>query len=1120
MLEKPLDLKQEALSERFWYKDCVIYELHVRAFCDSNDDGIGDFRGLIQKLDYLSDLGVNAIWLLPFYPSPQRDDGYDIAKYDAINEMYGNLDDFQDFLREAHRRNLKVITELVLNHTSDQHEWFQRSRKSPPDSPWRNFYVWSDNPQKYRGTRIIFKDFELSNWTWDPVAKSYYWHRFYSHQPDLNFDNPEVRQKLFDVVDFWFSLGVDGLRLDAVPYLFEREGTSCENLPETHDFLKSLRQYIDQRYSNRMVLAEANQWPEDAVTYFGEGDECHMCFHFPLMPRLFMAVRLEDRFSIVDILQQTPNIPDLCQWATFLRNHDELTLEMVTDEERDYMYNTYAQDPHAKINLGIRHRMAPLLQNDRRQVELLNGILFSLPGTPVIYYGDEIGMGDNIYLGDRNGVRTPFQWTPDRNAGFSKADPQRLYLPIIISSEYHYETVNVENQQKNPNSLLWWMKRLISSRREFICLSRGDLEFLYPENTKVLAYTRKYEDETILVVANLSRRAQYVELNLEEYTGRIPVEVFGRMEFPPIGSLPYLITLGPFDFYWFYLKSKEHMEPRRPIMHRYAAIIRKGSNPYQEILQPQLKSVFETDLADYLPRMRWFAGKSKDIEAIKLSDVTPLDKDQKLSSYAFAIATIEYRDGSSDQYLLTLGYTEGDSARHIQEESPEVIITTVSHEDDNQDAIYYDATIQSDFYTQILDIFIHRRAFTAVREQKLHIDYYNKKRFDDIKEAPTPSYRSFEQSNSGVIYDDMFFLKLYRRIEKGVNPEVEMTGFLSKHEFSRTPQVNASLALTLGRKDYTLGMIQDFVRNEKDAWNFTGDLLRRQCEDLLTHKSSELPTQPQFVPLDQRLERDVPELIQAYSSYYLEQLQKMAIAVAKMHQCLGQEDIRNDFSPEDFTPFYQRSMFQSLRNWTERVFKVLKDTRGKMDEPTREIADDVLERKTQVYRLFEPLKKLVIDAQRIRCHGDLHLGQILFTGTDFIILDFEGEPARSIGERKIKRSPLRDVAGMMRSFDYAALYCWKHLNRSEDQEKLAPYLEEWSHWMQSEFLKTYRQALSMSPLIPRDNTGFLLLTKCLLVEKVLYEIIYEANNRPDWLAIPLNGLLEIIASKEAEMGRL
>src|SRR5262245_1547080 len=545
-----------------WYKDAIIYEAHVRAFHDSDGDGFGDFRGLTRKLDYLEDLGVTAVWLLPFYPSPLRDDGYDIADYTSIHPQYGKLDDFKEFLAEAHRRGIRVITELVINHTSDQHPWFQRARLAPKGSPERDFYVWSDTADRYADARIIFKDFEPSNWSWDPVAKQYYWHRFYHHQPDLNYDNTAVWDAIFPLVDFWFGMGVDGVRLDAVPYLYEREGTNCENLPETHAFLKALRAHVDERFPGRMFLAEANQWPEEAVAYFGDADECHMAFHFPVMPRLFMALHQEDRFPILDILDQTPLIPDGCQWCLFLRNHDELTLEMVTDEERDYMYRAYAQDRTARINLGIRHRLAPLLKNDRRRIELMNGLLFSLPGTPVVYYGDEIGMGDNIYLGDRNGVRTPMQWSADRNAGFSRANPQRLYLPIIIDPEYHYEAINVEAQQGNASSLLWWMKRLIALRQQFQAFGRGTIEFLRPDNPRILAFVRRYGEERILVVANLSRFVQYVQLDLSEFKGMVPQELFGRTPFPPIGELPYLLTLGPHSFYWFALTAAA---PRRGV---------------------------------------------------------------------------------------------------------------------------------------------------------------------------------------------------------------------------------------------------------------------------------------------------------------------------------------------------------------------------------------------------------------------------------------------------------------------------------------------------------------------------------------------------------------------------
>jgi len=534
-----------------WYKDAIIYEVPVKSFSDANGDGVGDFLGLSEKLDYLQELGVTCIWLLPFFPSPLKDDGYDIADYRNIHASYGTLEDLKAFLTAAHARRLQVVIELVLNHTSDQHPWFQRARLAPPNSPERDYYVWSDTDQKYTAARTIFVDTERSNWAWDPVAKAYYWHRFFQHQPDLNYDNPAVVKEMLEVLDFWLELGVDGFRLDAVPYLVEREGTNCENLPETHAIIKAVRQHIENTATSRMLLAEANQWPADVRAYFGNGDECHMAYHFPLMPRIFMALHLEDRQPIVEIMEQTPTIPDDCQWALFLRNHDELTLEMVTDDERDYMYLAYSADPQARLNVGIRRRLAPLVGNDRRRIELLIGLLFSFPGTPVIYYGDEIGMGDNLYLGDRNGVRTPMQWTGDRNGGFSRADPARLYSPIIMDPVYGYQAVSVEAQESDTASLLHWMRNMIRLRKQFKVFGRGTMEFLQPTNQKVLAYIRRYRDDVILCAVNLSRAVQPVELDLSAFAGLVPVEMLGYTEFPPIGTASYFLTLGPYGFYWF-----------------------------------------------------------------------------------------------------------------------------------------------------------------------------------------------------------------------------------------------------------------------------------------------------------------------------------------------------------------------------------------------------------------------------------------------------------------------------------------------------------------------------------------------------------------------------------------
>ena len=540
-------------EDLLWYKDAIIYQVHVRTFYDSNGDGIGDFQGLEQKLDYLQELGISAIWLMPFFPSPLRDDGYDIADYYSVHSSYGTLDDFRKFLKAAHDRGIRVIIEMVLNHTSEQHPWFQESRSSQ-DNPRRDWYVWSDTDTRYKGARIIFLDTEMSNWAWDPISKSYYWHRFFSHQPDLNYDNPAVRQEMWNVMKFWLEMGVDAFRLDAVPYLVEREGTSCENLPETHEILKDLRRKLDKEFPGRMLLAEANQWPADLRPYFGDGDEFHMAFHFPLMPRMFMGVKLEDRKPITEILQQTPEIPPSCQWCLFLRNHDELTLEMVKDLERDYMYDAYAQNKTMRINLGIRRRLAPLLDNDRRRIELMNGILMSLPGTPIVYYGDEIGMGDNINLGDRNGVRTPMQWSGGWNGGFSGADPESLYAPLILNPVYGYQAVNVLSQRRSEHSLLSWMRRIIAVRRSTGVFGKGSIEFLYPANHRVLAYVRQVGKETVLAVNNLSSAAQAVELDLRKYKGNILIEMFGKNIFPRVGELPYLLTMGPYQFYWFRLR--------------------------------------------------------------------------------------------------------------------------------------------------------------------------------------------------------------------------------------------------------------------------------------------------------------------------------------------------------------------------------------------------------------------------------------------------------------------------------------------------------------------------------------------------------------------------------------
>src|SRR5487761_712003 len=694
---EPRRLSRDAL----WYKDAVIYEVHVRAFFDSNDDGIGDFAGLTRKLDYIQDLGVTTIWLLPFYPSPGRDDGYDIADYHNIHPQYGTRREFRTFVREAHRRGLRVITELVINHTSDAHPWFQAARRAEAGSPKRNFYVWSDTPDRYAGTRIIFRDTESSNWSWDPLANAYYWHRFFGHQPDLNFDNPHVVRAVTRIMEFWLAHGVDGFRLDAIPYLVEREGTNNENLRETHDIVKRIRQVISAKHPDRMLLAEANQWPEDVRDYFGDGDECHMAYHFPLMPRMYMAIAQEDRHPIVEIMDQTPDIPDACQWAVFLRNHAELTLEMVTSRERDYMYQAYAADTRSRLNLGIRRRLAPLMENDPERIKLMNSLLLSMPGSPIIYYGDEIGMGDNFYLGDRNGVRTPMQWSPDRNAGFSRADPQKLYLPVIIDPEYRYEAVNVENQLRNPSSFLWWTKRLLAIvRKHFRAFGRGEMEFLYPENNKILAFIRKYKEERLLVAMNLSRNPQFAGLDLPNYDGMIPQELFGATRFPTVTKASYMLTFAPYGYYIFNLiDSKQedgsnkgargHSTQRVPVRIH----VHQGLNDIFEERWGKEKLESEI-LPPFIKSQRWFRNKASEIEQVSVRSVIRLSNSEG-SEHRILLVTVSSKGVFPENYFIPIAFSSGEKAQQIISANPEAVISKVSI--GSKEGIIYDGIYDENF---------------------------------------------------------------------------------------------------------------------------------------------------------------------------------------------------------------------------------------------------------------------------------------------------------------------------------------------------------------------------------------------------------------------------------------
>ncbi len=1101
-----------------WYKDAIFYEVRVRSFFDSDGDGVGDFPGLTAKLDYLEDLGVSTLWLLPFYPSPLRDDGYDIADYLDVHPDYGSIGDFKTFLREAHRRGLRVVTELVINHTSDAHPWFQRARHAPPGSRERDYYVWSESAERYAETRIIFKDFEPSNWTWDPVARAHYWHRFYAHQPDLNFDSPDVRRAVLRVVDFWLGMGVDGLRLDAVPYLFEREGTSCENLPETHAYLRELRAHVDRRFPNRMLLAEANQWPEDAVAYLGAGDECHMAFHFPIMPRMYLAVRTEDRFPLIDILAQTPIIPESCQWALFLRNHDELTLEMVTDEERDFMYRAYAHEARMRINLGIRRRLAPIFGNNRRAIELLNGLLFSLPGTPVIYYGDEIGMGDNIYLGDRNGVRTPMQWSADRNAGFSRANPQRLVLPPITDHEYHYEAVNVESQQSNRHSLLWWMKRLITLRKRHIAFGRGSIEVLSADNPKCLAFIRCHGAEQILVVANLSRFVQLVRVALPGRRGLTPIELFGRTPFPEIGEQPYLFTLGPHGFYWFALEASRAAllasgggsamkgelvagpeERRAPVLELSA----------REAVGGRGRAALQGALSAFLRRSRWFGGKARRLKSAELTAAVPLSE---RGEAWLGLVRVEYDEGEAETYLLPLAALSGTRAAELRAQVPAAVVAELRPGRDAE-GVLIDASHDPEFGAALLGLLERRRVLRTAEGEVAGVQAAAFARLRGEGALPV-RVLGVEQSNTSLVYGDRLMLKLFRRLEPGVSADLDLMRHLTERAaFAHSPPLAGWLELRAGRAEpVSLGVLEGFVANEGDAWRYTREEVQRFFERVAARRE---PVAPPGRPLLALLGEEPPAAVRDLIGAYLDAARLLGRRTGELHLALGDAQGDPDFRPEPHTGLYQRSTYQSMRNLTGAVFRLLRKRLPGLPEELQGQARELVARERRVLGGFESYLRRKITAPRIRTHGDYHLGQVLYTGKDFVIIDFEGEPARPLVERRRKRPALRDVAGMIRSFHYAAFGALRELGEEgrlagAHAEELGPYADLWQVWSSWAFLGGYLGAMSDSPLIPRDREELGVLLDAFLLEKAVYELGYELNNRPGWVAIPMHGIRQIL----------
>jgi maltose alpha-D-glucosyltransferase/alpha-amylase len=1083
-------------SQPRWYQDAVIYQLHVKVYRDSNGDGIGDFGGLVGKLDYLQDLGITAIWLLPFYPSPLRDDGYDTADYRDVHPSYGDLGAFRDFVREAKARGMRVITELVLNHTSDQHEWFQRARRAAPGTTERDFYVWSDTVHKYEDTRIIFTDFEASNWSWDPVAGAYYWHRFYSHQPDLNWDNPDVVRELYSVVDYWFDMGVDGLRLDAVPYLFEREGTNCENLPETHQALKDLRAHVDGRYDDKMLLAEANMWPDEVVDYFGDGDECHMAFHFPLMPRMFMAIRMEDRFPIIDILDETPDIPDGAQWAIFLRNHDELTLEMVTSRERDYMYNMYAADKRARINLGIRRRLAPLLENDPGRIKLMNSLLLSMPGSPILYYGDEIGMGDNIYLGDRDGVRTPMQWRPERNAGFSRADPQRLYLQAIMDPIYGYEAVNVEAQARAPSSLLNWTRRMLTVRKGFAAFGRGTLTFLRPRNRKILAYLREYGDEIILCVANLARSAQPVELDLSAYRGRVPIELMGRTPFPPIGDLPYLLTLVGHAFLWFRLAAPEQVPTSReeqvppeelPILvlfDGFASLFRERVVPWRIGMSEKVRRQLETQvLPGYVAGRRWYAAKSEPVLRVDVADHVEWKPGER--GFLVALARVERGSGETETYFLplTLAWEDRDDA--LMRSLAAATIAKVRQQ--AQVGVLADALADEDFVRALVAATAAALELKAARGRLRFRPTAAFARIAGAGYASLPvSIPAAQSSNTVVMLDDRLFVKAYRRLQAGVNPEVEIGRYLTDVvRFEHAVPVAGSVEyLADDGQVATLALIQGYVQNQGDAWDYTQSYLERFFEDTAREAAG----------------ADV-------HGGYLALARTLGIRTAELHVAFARPSDDPAFAPDSMTQADVAALATRVRGAAERALAELARRRDALPEASHADADALVASRGELLAVIAAHTADPPAGPRTRVHGDYHLGQVLLVQNDFVIADFEGEPARTFAERARKHSPLKDVAGMLRSFDYAlnaALFNFAS-ERADAREVAERAGREWLAQASSAFLAGYEEvAMAAGLASPRAQGRGLL--GLLLLEKAVYELQYEVDNRPDWARIPIAGI--------------
>ncbi|CAG2134163.1 maltose alpha-D-glucosyltransferase [Cupriavidus plantarum] len=1105
-------------ADPLWYKDAVIYQLHIKSFYDANGDGVGDFAGLHAKLDYLVNLGVDTIWLLPFYPSPRRDDGYDIADYRGVHPDYGTLAEAKRFVSAAHARGLRVITELVINHTSDQHPWFQRARKAKPGSAARNYYVWSDNDQAYAGTRIIFCDTEKSNWSWDAEAGAYFWHRFYSHQPDLNFDNPQVINEVLSVMRYWLDIGVDGLRLDAVPYLVEREGTSNENLAETHKVIKQIRRHLDEHYTGRLLLAEANMWPEDAQQYFGgqsggatadttgaaspdgiAGDECHMAFHFPLMPRMYMAIAREDRFPITDIMRQTPEVPPNCQWAIFLRNHDELTLEMVTSSERDYLWEVYASDRRARINLGIRRRLAPLMERDRRRIELMNSLLFSMPGTPVIYYGDEIGMGDNIHLGDRDGVRTPMQWSPDRNGGFSHADPERLVLPPLQGPLYGYEAVNVEAQNRDPHSLLNWMRRMLALRRQHRAFGRGTLRFLFPGNRKILAYLREYDGEHILCVANLSRAPQAVELDLSAFAGRVPVEMLGATPFPAIGQLTYLLTLPPYGFYWFVLSEDAqppswHVDAPEQMTDQITLVVQNVAGR-SELTESARRALTTEVLPHYLARRRWFASKGDKIERVNVAYAWPFTKSPS-GEEIFHCEVEVVLSGRSECYQLPV-------ALLWDKESPEGVsqlaygLSMARVRRGARVGMATDGFVVEPFARQVV---------TALREGTEAETSHGVIRFRaepglasvPLEQQPV-QWMSAEQSNSSLAYGNYGVLKMVRRIAGGIHPEAEMTRYLTKHGYAHSaPLLGEVVRTNADGTPYTLMLLQGYILNQGDGWDWTLDYLSRSIDDALPSDGGE---------------DDFDEALKGYATM----IGTLGRRMAELHAVLAQPTDEEAFSPEVADAPQAEAWARDALTSFEDAMTLLEARRAEAKGSFAEDIETLMAARARLPEVIARLAKAAPGTLQTRIHGDFHLGQVLIAQNDTYIVDFEGSPRYSLDVRRRKTSPLRDVAGLLRSLDYAAATVGTDRRERTHvtlppalAERRAALLERFHEAASGAFLNCYQQTMRQAPQPWVEPAQLQPLLDLFLLERAAYEVGYEAANRVAWIDLPTSGLARLV----------